>query len=141
MKRRMLDSDILSMFLKGDPDVIQNVNAYLSHFDCLTTSIINEYEVRRGLEHKNATVQIAQFETFIADNEVLGFDADACKIAARLYATLRRAGQPFADGDLLIAAIALANDCVLVTNNERHFHRISELTVENWKAPETDKEG
>jgi hypothetical protein len=33
MKRRMLNSDILSLFLKGDSDVIQNANNYLSHFD------------------------------------------------------------------------------------------------------------
>jgi tRNA(fMet)-specific endonuclease VapC len=129
----MLDSDILSMYLKGDPDVTSNVSVYLSDFNCLTTSIINEYEIRRGLEYKNATAQMDQFEAFIGDSEVLAFDAKACKIAAQLYSTLRQTGQLIADGDLLIAAIALAHDCVLVTNNERHFQRISGLSVENWK--------
>jgi tRNA(fMet)-specific endonuclease VapC len=76
---------------------------------------------------------MAQFEAFIGDSEVLAFDAKACKIAAQLYSTLRQTGQLIADGDLLIAAIALAHDCVLVTNNERHFQRISGLSVENWK--------
>ncbi|WP_089721537.1 type II toxin-antitoxin system VapC family toxin [Candidatus Entotheonella palauensis] len=133
MKRRMLDSDILSMYLKGDPDVTPNVSAYLSEFDYLTLSIISEYEIRRGLEYKNATTQLTQFEAFVGDNEVLAFNANACKIAARLYATLRHSGQLIADGDLLIAASALAHDCVLVTNNERHFQRVSELRVENWK--------
>jgi len=129
----MLDSDILSMSLKGDPDVVSQASAYLSDFDCLTISIINEYEIRRGLAYKNATTQLAQFEAFIDDTQVLAFDAHACKIAAQLYATLRQAGQLIADGDLLVAAIAMSHDCVLVTNNERHFQRIAGLGVENWK--------
>ena len=141
MKRQMLDSDILSMFLKGHPGMAQNINIYLSHFDCLTMNIINEYEIRQGLAYKNATTQLAQFETFIANHEVLASDTKACKIVARLYANWRHAGRPLANGDLLIAAIVLANDCVLVTNNERHFTRIPGLTPENWKTPEIDKEG
>jgi tRNA(fMet)-specific endonuclease VapC len=35
--------------------------------------------------------------------------------------------------DILIAGIAIESDLVLVTNNERHFNRISNLTIENWK--------
>jgi predicted nucleic acid-binding protein len=99
--------------------VIANANAYRSHFKQLTISIISEYEILRGLEYKGATTQLAQFETFLNDNEVLGFSQDACQIAARIYAFLRRAGTPISDADILIAAIALANDCVLVTNNVR----------------------
>jgi tRNA(fMet)-specific endonuclease VapC len=34
--------------------------------------------------------------------------------------------------DLWIAAHALAEDFVLVTNNEREFGRIPGLNIENW---------
>jgi tRNA(fMet)-specific endonuclease VapC len=37
------------------------------------------------------------------------------------------------DMDMLIASIALANELVIVTNNEKEFKRISELKIENWK--------
>lgn len=37
------------------------------------------------------------------------------------------------DIDLLIAGIAIENDMILVTNNERHFGRIPGLKIENWK--------
>jgi len=36
------------------------------------------------------------------------------------------------DIDLLIAGVAIENDMVLVTNNEKHFQRIPDLNIENW---------
>jgi tRNA(fMet)-specific endonuclease VapC len=132
MKRRMLDTDILSLFLRRDPTVTANANAYRVHFKQLTISIINEYEIRRGLEYKGATAQRAQFEALLNHTEILGFSQSACQIAASIYAQLRHAGTPLRDADILIAAIALSEDCVLVTNNERHFNRIPGLQIENW---------
>lgn len=49
-----------------------------------------------------------------------------------LRAWLRRQGRPIGNNDLLIAAHALSLGAVLVTNNEREFARIPDLTVENW---------
>ena len=34
--------------------------------------------------------------------------------------------------DLLIAAHALALQATLISNNTRHFSRITDLAVENW---------
>ena len=34
--------------------------------------------------------------------------------------------------DILIAASAMVHGLGVVTNNERHFQRISDLHVENW---------
>jgi tRNA(fMet)-specific endonuclease VapC len=35
--------------------------------------------------------------------------------------------------DMLIASIAMANDLIVVTNNEKEFGRITGLRIENWK--------
>ena len=56
----------------------------------------------------------------------------ACIEAARIYADLLERGELIPDGDILIAGIALANDCVVVTNNLEHFSRIKGLGVESW---------
>ena len=47
-------------------------------------------------------------------------------------AKLRRLGTPIADFDLLIGSCALTNNLRLITNNERHFERITGITLENW---------
>jgi len=36
------------------------------------------------------------------------------------------------DTDILISGIAIANDLVLVTNNEKHFQRVEGLQISNW---------
>lgn len=47
-------------------------------------------------------------------------------------AQLRAKGQTISDNDLWIAAHALAEDLVLVTNNVGEFKRVKGLKVENW---------
>jgi tRNA(fMet)-specific endonuclease VapC len=36
------------------------------------------------------------------------------------------------DFDLLIGSTAIANEMILVTNNEKHFSRLSNIQIENW---------
>lgn len=47
-------------------------------------------------------------------------------------ARLRKQGKPIDDFDLLIGASAISNNMILVTNNESHFQRISNIIIENW---------
>ncbi|OAD21474.1 PilT-like protein, partial [Candidatus Thiomargarita nelsonii] len=46
--------------------------------------------------------------------------------------TLRKKGRPTGEVDALIAAIALAHNAILVTDNTKHFEHIEGLTLENW---------
>ena len=45
---------------------------------------------------------------------------------------MEKLGKPIDSFDLLIAATALENDLILVTNNLKHFSRIPGLKIENW---------
>jgi len=60
------------------------------------------------------------------------FDGKAAFVCGRIRADLEKSGTPLALADLEIAAIALANQLVLVTGNTRHFARVHGLVVENW---------
>jgi hypothetical protein len=52
---------------------------------------------------------------------VLPFDEKAGLIWARLIAEGARAGRPRSALDMILAAVAEANDCIVVTDNERDF--------------------
>ena len=52
---------------------------------------------------------------------VLPFDEKAGLIWARLMAEGTATGKPRSALDMIIAAVAEANDCVVVTDNERDF--------------------
>lgn len=132
MNRVLMDTDILSYFLKGDAVVTQNVTNYLNQFDFLEISVITYYEIISGLKSKNAIKQLQIFENFVAQNLVLSVTEKSAKISAELYATLKISGKKIDDIDLLIAGIAIENNMSLSTNNMRHFERIPGLSIQNW---------
>jgi tRNA(fMet)-specific endonuclease VapC len=63
---------------------------------------------------------------------VLDFDRRAMNIYAESKAMLKKAGSLIDDFDILIAAVAISNNLILVTNNEKHFARIPDIQIENW---------
>ncbi len=133
MNRALIDTDILSYYLKGDAEVVKNFEEYLREFDCIEISLITYYEIIGGLLAKNALKQLAIFEDFISDNIVISLTERSVKKSAELYSTLRRSGNSLDDIDLLIAGVAIENNLTVVTNNENHFRRIPGLLIENWK--------
>ncbi len=55
------------------------------------------------------------------------------KYYARVRADLTGSGAPIGPNDLLIAAIALADDLILVTHNTDEFGRVKGLRMEDWE--------
>lgn len=133
MNRALIDTDILSYYFKGEKNVCKRFEEYLKKFEILEISIITYYEIVSGLLAKNAEKQLAVFEDFSKENLIIPLTEKSARISAELYAKLRQKGTVVDDIDLLIAGIAIENEMVLVTNNQKHFGRIDGLNVENWK--------
>lgn len=64
----------------------------------------------------------------------LPFSGEATRLCGELRATLALKGMPIGPYDLQIAAITLANECILVTHNTGEFSRIPGLKLEDWEA-------
>ena len=133
MKEVLLDTDILSYYIKGDKIVAANISTYLDYFPSLNISLISYYEITSGLKFKKATKQLWVFEQFCIENKVLPLTKESVQIAGDLYAQLRIQGTPVDDMDLLIASIALEDKLDVVTNNTKHFEKIPRLSILNWK--------
>ncbi len=54
-------------------------------------------------------------------------------ICGQIRAKLQKLGTPIGSYDLQIAAIALANDLILVTHNTKEFERVEGLNLEDWQ--------
>ncbi|TRZ87701.1 MAG: type II toxin-antitoxin system VapC family toxin [Methanosarcinales archaeon] len=65
-------------------------------------------------------------------NELVLIEKKTMEKAAEIYAYLKKEGNLIEDADILMAATALVEDLVLVTNNMNHFGRIKGLELENW---------
>lgn len=77
---------------------------------------------------------LALLETLFAGFPSFAFNGEAARIFGDIRADLARKGQPIGPYDLQIAAIALANNCVLVTHNTSEFSRIAGLRLEDWET-------
>ncbi len=132
LSRVSLDTNILSAIMRRQSSVIPTARAYLREHQQFHFSIITQYEILRGLMANDAVRQIASFEDFCSRNIVLPLSAETISKAAEIYADLHKRGELIGDADILIAASAVVHGLGVVTNNERHFRRISDLHVENW---------
>ena len=132
MKPSMLDTDILSEFLRGNLKVIAKVNEYLKEFGYINLSIITYYEILNGLLYKDARKQLSRFEEFVELNKVIPLTLRTAKTAAVIQADLRKKGTEIGHTDTLIAGISMTSELQLITNNINHFKRIKGLEIANW---------
>jgi len=132
MKPSMLDTDILSEFLRGNGKVIAKVEEHLNLYGVISLSIISYYEILNGLFYKDAKKQLTKFEEFIELNKVIPLTIRMAKTAAEIQADLRKKGSEIGHTDTIIAGIAMTSELQLITNNTNHFKRIKGLKIDNW---------
>lgn len=128
----LLDSDMLSFYMKHYPKVVAVAQNYLQQYQIFTFSIITRFEILRGMKARGATTGIKTFDYLCSQNEIIDLDDKIIVRAADIYADLYKRGLLILDADILIAATALENKLPIVTNNESHFNRITGLQILNW---------
>ena len=127
-----LDSNAVSDILRRRPDVLIRYEKETQKRSKIAICDIVYYEVVRGLEAINAKRKIKEFLAMYEKMEHLPLDMKAIERAIDIYVNLHK-GHQIEDNDIYIAAIAMANDCTLVTANEKHFSRVEGLQCENWR--------
>lgn len=131
----LLDTNALTQLLKRTPQVVGRYRTALERGEPVYLSAVVYYEVKRGLLHVGATNQLRQLDENFKNVLLWVTVSDAAwDRAAHLWADCRRQGRPHDDdGDLLIAAQAIALGAVVVTRNARDFADLR-VTIENWEA-------
>ena len=64
---------------------------------------------------------------------VIDIDRALMDVFGEIKSSLERKGNIIEDLDILIGATALSHNLILVTNNVKHFRKIKDLRMENWK--------
>lgn len=129
--RRTLDTNICSYILRQHP--VEMIERF-STLDrgALWLSVIVAAELRFGAQKLGSPRFASAVESWLTGFELRPWPLQASHQYASLRAALQRSGQPIGSMDLMIAAHALAEDSVLITNNAREFHRVPGLAVEEW---------
>ena len=129
--RYLLDTNILSDLIRNPRGAVR-IRLGALPAESVGTSIVVAAELRYGAEKKGSRPLHKKVEDVLGSFAVLPFAHPADIHYGALRARLEAAGTPISNNDMLIAAHALALDCILVTDNDREFSRIDGLAVENW---------
>ena len=128
--RYLLNTNIISNVIKPIPS--ESLLAWMSdqRDEDLFIASLTLAEIRRGILEKPRGKRRAQLEAWFSGSEgpqalfserILAFDEGASLIWARLMAQGTAEGKPKSALDTIIAAVAQANDCIIVTDNEKDF--------------------
>jgi tRNA(fMet)-specific endonuclease VapC len=132
--RFLLDTNILSELVRRPQGrVAERIAREGERSVC--TSIVVAAELRFGAAKAGSKRLARQLDVILSALEILPLEAPADRHYATLRKQLENRGMPIGPNDLLIAAQALAEDCTLVTANERGFSRVPGLKVVNWLEP------
>jgi tRNA(fMet)-specific endonuclease VapC len=126
----MLDTDTVSFALRGLGQVASRLQSHKRSELCL--SAITVAELRFGADKRNSRRIHRAIDAFLSGVDVLSFDAAAAAKFGIVGSALATSGVPIGQMDTLIAAHALSVNATLVTNNEKHFTKVSGLKIENW---------
>jgi len=128
----LLDTNICIYFLKGRYGLIEKIGQI--GFENLYISEISVAELKFGAEKSD----FPDRNRIVVNNLIERFKIlpifSSLDIYAKEKAKLRKEGKIVDDLDLFIGATAISNDMVLVTNNERHFSRLTDIKIENWTS-------
>ena len=130
MTRYLLDTNIISNATRPAPSPALAAWLQAQSDQDLFISSLTLAEIERGILEKPAGKKRRELEHWFEGPEgpralfagrVLLFDELAATAWAHLMADGTKAGRPRNALDMIIAATAAANDCVIVTENERDF--------------------
>lgn len=130
MSLYMLDTDIASYLIRGDyPQIIEQLR---KHPNEVCISCITEAELQYGAM-KRGNRRLSQKVLYFCDLiPCVDWTQQTAKVYASLRNELEAQGTPIGSMDMMIAASAIAENAILVTNNTAHFSKVKNLMIENW---------
>lgn len=130
MTRYLLDTNIISDIVKPQPSESLLTWMAEQRDEDLFIASLTLAEIHRGILEKPNGRKRAALDAWFSGPEgpqalfagrILPFDEKAGLIWGRLMADGKAKGRPRSGLDTIIAAVAEANDCMVVTDNERDF--------------------
>jgi tRNA(fMet)-specific endonuclease VapC len=130
----MLDTNICVFIIRRRPEtVLKKLKAIKMGDACLSSITLSEleYGVRKSPDSQKAEHLL---QSFLVPFLILPFDENAALEYGKVRQSLERKGTPIGPLDTLIAAHAMSEHLILVTNNVAEFSRVGNLTVQDWTA-------
>ena len=128
----ILDTNIISYWMRGNQSVIQRIKQYSPSE--LSLSTISLAEILYGIEKspikkQERTLKIQHIASLL---QLYPFDSYAASAYALIRTGLEQKGTPISERDTQIASVAMANKLILITHNMKEFLRVKNLHCIDW---------
>ena len=131
MIKYLLDTNIVIYVLKRRPTEVLEI--FNKNANRMAISSITLSELIYGAEKsQNVDKNLEAIEEFISHLDVLSYDAKASQHYGQIKAALEKQGEIIGENDIHIAAHAISQGLILVSNNLKEFRRVPNLALENW---------
>ncbi len=130
MTRYLLDTNIVSDPTRPAPSASLRDWMAAQEEESLLIASLTVAEIQRGILQLSEGRKRDQLAAWFSGPEgpqalfagrILAFDEHAALVWGRLMAKGKAAGRPRSGLDMIVAAVAEANNCLVVTGNERDF--------------------
>jgi tRNA(fMet)-specific endonuclease VapC len=130
----VLDTNVVSLLMKGEPNVIGRLKAVSRADVCIPQPVVAEitYGIQRLSRSKRKNALASRFELLKSEIGRVAWSDEVSEAFGGIKSGLERRGERIEDFDAAVAAHALAKGCVLVTANLKHMTRVPGLQVEDW---------
>jgi tRNA(fMet)-specific endonuclease VapC len=127
---RHLDTCIVIACLNGNQTIAEKLKLHLPDA-AISTVVLGEllYGARASARSSENLRNLRKFLRLV---DIIDYDPKSADAYSKIRLSLRRKGRPSGDADVMIAAIALADNAILVTDNTKHFRHVENLRLENW---------
>jgi len=130
----LLDTNVCIRFLTGRSQSIKDKIEKTDISALFICSVVRgelEYGARKS---NNPERTFSVLREFLSNFPEVDFNTRAAEYFGLVRSELEKKGQTIGPYDMQIAAIALANDFILVTHNMKEFERIRNLKIEDWET-------
>lgn len=123
MEKVALDTNVVIEIMRGNSKVIQQIEDF--QLFCVPVTVCGEL-LFGVLNSPKSDTEIQKYHRFMATTEVLEVNIGVVENYAKIRYSLKQKGRPIPENDIWIAAIAMSNDMLLLSNDE-HFLEIDGL--------------
>ncbi|MBD2144242.1 PIN domain-containing protein [Sphaerospermopsis sp. FACHB-1194] len=138
MSRYILDTNIVTLSQHGNSNIAQRAKVVgIDNIFITTVTLEEQLKGRLKIIHNCATKpellprayqNLLTTQRYFCQMKLLDFNEGACEC----FKKLRQQKINIGTQDLRIAAIALFNDAILVTQNYQDFIKVPDLKMEDW---------
>lgn len=128
----LIDTNICIYIMNNHPPEVlkkfKNIGVGKVGISSITVSELHYGAYKSSHKRVNAK----RLEEFLNPFEILTYDENASKYYGKIRSQLEEQGNVIDPLDMLIAAHALSNKLILITNNVKEFKRVRSLKIQNW---------